>query len=259
MKLIYLSILILFSVNIYAQKEAMVYLKNGSQIKGELRKDNTDNSYMLTMSDGSVLEFSEEQIKHIEHNPNDYYIIGKGSRVLSKGTYCSFDINHMAANFSEDWLEGKRIGLGGSLTIGHQFNPYLGIGAGAGLDWHEQIMMPLFLELNGFLSPRFFSVKKKEKSNYAVPFTYRFQVGHNFQIEEWISDPEEFEKMTGGWMVYPSVGLAFPTKKSNTIRFEVGYKFQRFYRKYEYDWSPDYFKQDIITLKSFSLRMGVMF
>lgn len=259
MKFIPLFIFILITIDLNAQSQALVYLNNGSQIKGEVEKNENEETIIIKLEGGNILKFNDSQIEHIDYRPKEFMSFENGFKINSKGTYKSFSFSYMSAKHAAAWQEGKRTGVGVDFSMGHYFFPQLGIGAGVGFDWHEQTMMPVYFELNGLLPHKLFSYKEYDVKGYQIPITYSIQVGHNFQVQEWISDPNEFERLEGGLLFYPSIGLAFPGRTGNTLKFDLGYKFQHYKRVYEYDWSPDYSTIDKVTLRSFSMRFGYIF
>lgn len=242
-----------------AQTDALVYLNNGSQIRGEVIENEEENTIQIKLDDGNIIELEQSQVNYIDVKPKNHLCFENGFKINSRGAYKSFSFSYLTANHAADWQEGKRSGVGIDFSAGHYFFPQLGIGAGIGLDWHEQVMMPVYFELNGLLPHQLFSLKKQGEKGYQIPFCYNIQIGHNFQMEEWIADPNEFERMEGGLLFYPSMGLAFPGRTGNTLKIDIGYKFQKYKRIYEYDWSPDYSTIDKVTLKSFSMRIGIIF
>ena len=227
---------------------------------GNLEAGMDEEKYVLTMSDGTILELNKSQVEHIDYRPSSYVVFHDGRRILSKGTYKKFDMQYMFAKWAAEWQKGLRTGIGAGFSMGHFFKPSFSVGGGLGLDWHEQVLVPIYAEIGGLIQHRFLSIYRKEgKPGFKVPFTYNIQAGYNLPAGEWISDNNEFEDINGGWMFYPAIGLAFPSRVGNTVRLDVGYKFQRFTRTYEYDSYPAYSQKDVVTLKSFDLRLGWSF
>lgn len=258
-----LLLFLCLSANLNAQSEVMVHLENGSQIRGQIQENEEDGIYILTLSDGSELILEATQIKHIDHSPEDYRILHDGRRLLTKGRYTAFGFHTLTARPAAEWQPGYRWAVGGHFSMGHQFNQKLAVGAGAGLDFHEEVFLPVFAEVTGLLDHKIFSLENAGKKGYKVPLTYGLQVGWNFPVEEWLrGDDNDFEQTKGGWLVYPSVGLAFPSRSGHTLKIDFGYKFQRFARKMDTSqwwWGNDYEQSDKVTLKSVALRAGWVF
>ena len=257
---LFLLFSLFLATGLFAQKEVVVYLKNGSQLRGQLLDAGEENIVQLSLMADDTIELDKDMVEHIDHRPASYQVLNNGSRVLKKGKYSSFGFHTLTAEYPTDWQEGLRVNLGAHFSMGHQFSRALGLGAGIGLDLHEQVFVPVFLETSGLSRKPVFA---GNTGSIEVPFSWSLQVGYNLPVEEWLFDPNEFEKLKGGWLVYPAIGLAFPSRKGHTFRFDFGYKFQRYTRTYDQDWwwwgSSEYEQVDRVTLKSLALRAGWFF
>jgi hypothetical protein len=130
------------------------------------------------------------------------------------------------------------------------------VGGGAGLDFHTEILLPVFFEIKGHLTNALgFSLKNRQGTGYRFPITYNLQVGHNFIFGKKAAD--QGRDLSGGLMWFPNVGLTFPTRSNTSLQFSIGYKFQQ-YRQKITDWTLSTIEEKI-TLKSLALRAGVVF
>ncbi len=258
-----LAFFLSLSANVFGQTEskpAMIYLNDGSQIRATILSKSDDGIYQLQLTDGSVLEIPESRVVRIVKNPDKYFIFGDGRRVLVEGWYTSFGFHTLTAQRASRWeWEKYRWSLGAQFSVGRQFNQYLGIGVGAGVDVHEEFFVPLHLELNGMLVQSPEKLKAKNRNGLQIPITYQLQVGLNLPIEEVLFDQNDFEKLGGGWLAYPSIGIMLPSRRGSNFRLDFGYKFQRYTRTYNSPWAENWEQKDVILLKSFAMRAGWVF
>ncbi len=141
----------------------VVYLKNGSVIRGTIIEQIPNESLKIQTSDGNVFAYEMSQIyKFTKEEPALKHRKTKGSSNPRTKGY-------------RGWIEtGGAVGLGDygdgvfafSTSHGYQFNPYFFLGAGIGVDYHfdwETVFMPIYANarcyfLNNKISP-FFDAK----------------------------------------------------------------------------------------------------
>lgn len=267
MKNLFLPILaffVLLSANVLAQtnaKPAMIYLDDGSQLRVIILAHSGDGIYHLQMTNGTEMKIAESRVVRVEKNVGDYFIFRDGRKVLTRGWYTSFGFHTLTAERASRWWDDNRWSLGAQFSVGKQFNRYLGVGAGVGLDVHEQFFMPLHLELNGMLVKSPEKLKAQGKTGRRFPIIYQLQTGYNLAVEEILFDPNDVmnEKIKGSWLLYPSIGLMIPSRKGSNFRIDFGYKFQRYTRNFESSWNENWEQKDVILLKSFAIRTGWVF
>ncbi|MBK9013883.1 MAG: hypothetical protein IPM82_07250 [Saprospiraceae bacterium] len=175
-----------------------------------------------------------------------------------KGSYTALAFQLLSSKTEQDFVNKKRFDLGVQVVSGYQFNQFIAVGGGIGLDDYDETLMPIFGELRGYLvNSKNLNLSKAETlSSRRFPMSYSVQIGYNFPVENWVSK-QEGAKIKGGLLVYPSIGMLFPTRNGAILQIDLGYKVQRFQREQQ-DWWGN-FVVDKNTMKSLALRMGVSF
>jgi hypothetical protein len=199
-------------------------------------------------------------------------VLKDGRRMLDKGRYTTLSFHTLTANRGSESDDGKRWGFGGHFSTGYQFSPALALGGGIGLDIHQYVFAPVFVEISGnfvrkayhagqtddrnsiWFGGEFQKVKRKRH----FPFCYALQIGYNVPVHELFNGENE-ANLGGGALIYPSLGLQFPSRLGTTFRLDVGYKFQYFTKNFAPVWWTSYETRDAVTLKSFALRAGWLF
>lgn len=117
------------------------------------------------------------------------------------------------------------------------------VGATVGFDFYDNIMVtPVALGVRG------------EVLDARVSPTYSLDAGYGATF---LSDESEEQKLGGGWLFNPAVGLRVRTGESGSaFSFNVGYKTQRVTS--QSNWWNNYIEQKI-NYKRLSLRMGFIF
>lgn len=224
---------------------AIVHLKSGSKIEGEILDWKVGEYIRLKMPWGQEHTFLQNHIKKVIQKSTLNSKVRHGHEYIFKkeGLYISPRIHAIAGN------AGNRAngiwGLGGSISAGHRFNRLLSIGGGFGYDryiWRSgENFLPVFAEISGFLHP----------SNRS--FYYNLQLGYAFAFSD-----EEYllNEAKGGYMIYPNIGYSWGQNETK-MGFSLGYKFQDAKLTYENVWNfGERYEQDILYKRlslSFSL------
>lgn len=226
----------------HSNTEAVVYLKGGTKVKGEIKEWIFGEYILLNMPWGAELKLEAKQIKRViqvdalDHDKASY-------NFNENGIYYTAKAQVITGN------EGPRakgvFGFGFSGSVGYRFNRLLGVGAGIGYDkfiWESgENIIPVFAEVNGFLSP----------SNSSL--FYNLQIGYGFAQ---INDAYFLTEAKGGLMVYPSLGLRFG-KENTKMTIDIGYKFQNATFTYEDQWTRTTSSEQDVLFKRLSLRFGI--
>jgi hypothetical protein len=255
-----------------ASQVRLIYLTDGSFLRGTLLDTLENEAVVIQLSEGTRLELPLSLLWQVRQSNEEDLLLSDGRRVLEKGFYSSFSVHTLSARRSSNQDENLRWGLGGHFTAGHQFDPLLKVGLGIGLDAHEYFFVPLFAEAGGFFVKRSLRPKTRKSPNNIewfdgrkisirrkFPLCYNFQVGYNLPAAKLFNNENSFEKIRGGFMFYPSLGVMVPSRNRATFRLDVGYKFQRYKRIYESNWWWNWESSDKVSLKSFAMRVGWYF
>ena len=217
-----------------------------------MEKGEGDSTIKLT--DGTVISLPEDIIWKIADKKEGYLTQPDGRRILSKGWCNTIGFQFMVAKSAGEITEGERWSAGIQFSRGYYFNQKTRIGVGAGLDRHEKTFVPIFAEFGGFLIKNKYTAKDYNGTAF-LPFTYNLQMGYGFALHK----KTEFEDITGGWMLYPSVGFMLGSRRGASFKLDVGYKFQHYQRDYNYDIWSGYTVKDEVLLRSFTVRTSWVF
>lgn len=231
-------ILLSFSYNADAQKkitEDVVYLKNGSIIRGKITENKPGEFIRIKTVDRSEWVFRHDEI---EKTGTEELTIQQDFFTNDKGIYCviySGMVLRNGRNFNS-------INITNNVAAGYKFHRLIGVGGSAGIDLIEDIIFfPVALEIRG----NFF--------NKAVTPYYAAQAGYSFPAN--LSDFNQNE-LSGGMVFNPSLGLQFSLSKDVAILLDAGIKIQK-YHIYRQTWGGE-INQDI-TLRRLTMRMGFIF
>jgi hypothetical protein len=262
--------LLLLATSGFAQNEprTLLYLTDGSFLKGTIEDTLPDAMLQVRLTDGSKIEVSQSLLWQVREISKSDQLLPDGRKMLEKGGYSLVGFQTLSARRISNWDNSLRWGLGVQYSAGYQFSPRLAVGAGIGLDSHEFFFMPVFLEARGSWvnmnalknrnrPSRWFG--KSSTYRRRVPLCYSLQLGYNLPVEEVFSNNADGTKIKGAWMAYPAIGLLFPSRSGTTFRLDAGYKLQAYRREYSPRWDETYRVVDKVLLKSFALRAGWIF
>ncbi len=159
-KFILLFAFLIGNLSVFAQAfQEVVYLKNGSIIRGVIIEQVPNESLKIQTADGSIFAYKMNEVEKITKEARK-----KAARASSfgfdenvyrpKGYRGFFDID---GGFGvKEWGDGY---IGFTTSHGFQTCPYFFIGAGMGIEYHvgwETLFMPIFGNMHfNFLDKRF--------------------------------------------------------------------------------------------------------
>ncbi|MEI6139231.1 MAG: hypothetical protein WCP85_08200 [Mariniphaga sp.] len=219
-------------------KRDVIYLKNGSIIKGQILKDyqsftNTEGIVRIKTKDNSLWVFKATEIDSIRQSqPNSGYDYHIGYFNLTEaGILAGNSKNKYDAPFSLMNISGW------------QFKNRFSVGIGAGVEMMSETYLPVVADIRYHL--------KKQGTN---PF-FGIQGGYTFALDK--PDPQYVYTTTGIWggsgstlnmkarggfLVNPFVGLVTPLNESMALTFSAGYRIMRhrYHREDNYNIDMDY-------------------
>lgn len=225
-----------------AENEAVVFLQDGSKIKGKVLDWQLNEFITLEMPWGKNITIHQEQIKNIIQEGTDINY-SSPYNFNERGIYYGAKAQVIAGN------EGERangvFGFGFSASVGYRFNRLLGIGGGVGYDkyiWDSgEELFPIFAEIQGFVTP----------TNTSL--FYNLQVGYSIAQT---NNQYLLTHAKGGMMVYPSVGIRFG-REATKMTLDVGYKFQNASFTYRDIWTATTSSEQDVLFKRLCFRIGV--
>lgn len=226
-----LLLLVLCSITTtIARTQDVVYLKNGSIIRGVIIEQIPNSSLKIQTDDGSIFAYKIGEISKITKEDSST----STRKSKSIGSSLSFDgrgpelgyrgFADMGYNFGTGSYGEGRIEL--NTVHGYQFMPYLFAGVGAGVHYYfdsEVVAIPIFAD-----------VRADILNNSISPFV-EMRLGYS---------PYDVQ----GVYFNPSVGCRFAMSGIKAINASIGYSMQK---------GDSYYGK--ITVGGFNLRLGVEF
>ncbi|MDD6209885.1 MAG: hypothetical protein PUB21_04685 [Bacteroidales bacterium] len=216
-KCLFAIILLLGCIHLSQAKEAMqdiVYLKNGSVIRGVITGLVPDESVKIQTADGSIFVYATDDVAKITRE-NASVPSGKG---LKKG-YRGMIQGGYAVGKSEAGANHFEV----TLTNGYQFNPSFFLGGGIGVhgyaDIEKTLFIPIFLDFRAYFTER-----------PVAPFL-NLNVGYSAFVCLGNS-PFSGYGFRGGLYLAPAFGVRFKLKGSQAIdalNLSLGYTLQQMY------------------------------
>lgn len=176
----------------------VVYLKNGSIIRGTIVEQIPEQSLKIETSDGSIFVYETNEVARIAKEPP---YKNKTNKTYRHSGYRGFIDT------------GGAVGVGDygdpvfsfSTSHGYQFGPYFFIGAGLGVDYHfdwETAFMPIFADLRGYFI--------------------------NGKVTPFIGAKAGYSPLKNGEGTYfnPNIGASFFVSDDIALNITVGYNLQ---------------------------------
>ncbi len=240
---------VLFACSLYAQEvtqgfEDVVYLKDGSVLRGVIEAYEPDGEIRIKSWNGTLMTFSSDDVKRIEQIATNKKK-GKKDRIYQfkeRGIFNSTDFYFTTGRTAWD-----EVYVGPSLqnVTGFQFNRLAGVGLGLGVNaispGEGEVIVPLFLEARGYLYER------------RVTPMYRFDLGYGFATK---NENANIVDAKGGIMVHPSFGFRFGARSTSNVTLDFGYFFQKatFIRE---RWNETLTRE--MKYKRYTVRVGLLF
>lgn len=253
-----------------SSNELLIYLVDGGFLRANSILEKEDDRLEIQLLAGSSITLPKDQVWKIKQSKNDYLLLSDGRWVKWRGGYSTLSVQTLFAQAPPPFEDEIRSALGVEITGGYQFNPWLMAGIGFGIDTHDKVLAPAFLEIRGTLVPSNTSVRSKsghgsqwlwERSNTSAAkrrllLTYGMQLGFNLPLGEIFSE-RNAESVRGGRLFYPWVGLQLPSRSGPIFQLDIGYKFQRY--AVTSIWWGGYRETNEYQLRSFALKAGWVF
>lgn len=241
---------LLWSSNLSAQKmeQDVVYLKNGSIIRGQIIEHKKEGQIKIEILGGSVLVYQSSEVVRMEKeivNRRGRYRPKRPMHKIDKGYYVSIVAGH---SLGQGDFGAPEPGLSISGVAGYHFHRLLGVGGGVGLSTLGLYpFVPVYANIRGYL------LKTSTSLFYDLNVGYGFalpSVMHmNFLGQEATSQ--------GGLYLRPSIGIRFPSTRRTHVVMDFGYEIQ--FARYDYvDWNRNPVEEKRAFYRP-SVRIGIVF
>ena len=229
-QIVILFCLLFFSAFCYAQNynADVVYLKNGSVIRGIIIEQVPNQSLRIKTVDGNVFAYDVSEVEKI--TKEELAIGSAAKRVYGNGGkslkgYKSFvDVGYTFAK--ADGEDAERIEV--STSSGYQFDDYLFVGGGVAFHYYHD-------SDDLYTVPIFANFRANFVVDKSIPFV-DFRAGYS------IGKKEDDIKLSGIY-AYAGVGVGFQISEKMALNFALGYSYQKF-EYYYYGWN----KEDVSCL-----------
>ncbi len=218
--------------------EDVIHLKSGGVIRGDILKQDTDQSITILLYDGQEITLHGDEIDQVEkqiatfkkYQPKYYPGLKPRQVTLAPGFYRNLKFGLGFGSDQNGAVTSPYFDLG----VGYRFKPGLMVGIGTGLNGYSSgLILPLYVDISGSLFSRRIS-----------PF-YQVQAGYGFATS--LVD-FSFNAFEGGWMFHPALGVMFHHKPGKSWAISLGYKAQQSFESYsEFRWLPNGNQQEIIV------------
>lgn len=230
--------------------QEVVYLKNGSIIRGTIIEQVPNRTLKIETADGSVFVYPMREVQKITKEP---YRRGartpRGNYGVERTSRCRYMNSYTPRGYRGFVELGYAFGVGEdgnndrleiTTTHGYQFNPYIFVGGGAGIHYYndaEEALMPVFGEFRANLL-----------DGPITPY-----VGFKLGYSAVLNDSDYWE---GGAFFSPSIGVRFLTGGDKFLNVSFGYSLQQLNYEYYYN---GYYGEDSFSMNALHLKIGFEF
>ncbi len=232
-----------FSLFAQSSTQDVVYLKNGSVIKGNVILFEPQGDIKIEIMGGSVLVYKMTEVLKIvkESVQTPLYKVRRSKKSNHKPQNTGFFHSLTGETMMGRTEFGIVPGLGQHYVLDYHFHRLLGVGAGIGINtFFEHSFVPVYANVRGYFM----------KSSASL--FYDLNVGYGIAI------PGFWEEARGGLYLRPAIGIRFPSTRRTHVVLDFGYNIQ--FAEYEYsNWqnpSPVFEKRIFYRP---SLRIGITF
>jgi hypothetical protein len=240
-------LLVPFLSNAQGNMEDVVYLKNGSIIRGIIIEQVPNVSLKLKTSDGNLFVFRIEEVEKITKEQTAAKTRGRDAEPSPAPSFGDGEIKQkgysmiaeICPSIGIDDMDGKT-SIGLQVINGYQINPHLNIGAGLGLHKHfgGNTYAPIFLDLRIAFMPKRVSPFLDLAGGWALGLV---------------------DEKESGVYLNPSFGVRFFVSRNTALQMSLGYRYQETSVTYQ-GWDPyGYYniKEETDNLNAITLKFGV--
>lgn len=217
--------------------EDVVYLKNGSIIRGVILEQIPNESIKIETRDGNIFFYKfDELLKLTREEPKNRYGKNSGSnRQYGNGFNDPINKNYYGdVNFGYGFLINNTDFLDLQIISGYEFSEYFGLGLGTGVKFDGA----------GLAIPVFANFRSEFIDGAVVPFA-SLNVGYNICVTSYFS----------GFYLEPKVGVAFRVSPKTKLNLGLSYALNNAKYSY-YSYSREYISE---LWGTFRLSFGVTF
>jgi hypothetical protein len=226
-----------FNIVLLAQNkmQEVVYLKNGGMIKGMIVEVIPGQSLKIQTCDGSIFVYSIDEVSKITKESvsrnNHHTSSSHHSDVAGYRGFVDFGYTIGTGTY----YNAERLEL--STSYGYQFNPYLFVGGGVGLNYYTNAELASF--------PIFADVRANFTQHTFVPFA-TLKIGYAVGGDIY------------GFYLAPAVGVKYKLSEKKALNLTLGYTYQGFQDEW-YDYRGKSVGSSTENLGGVSIKIGFEF
>lgn len=202
--------LVFYGSSLMAQRyEDVVYLKNGSIVRGMILPDSIAGKVRILNHAGDLWVFGQQEVDHVKRErPFEYKAQLFGRSGLEVGLNAAFLMRSGANAIGSAVIPGVNLG------IGYRFNPFISAGVETGMEFYEYMVSPLTASVRLRATGRALSPLILLKAGFTLP-------------AEKIPDDWEFS-YTGHGGICTSIGLGLERilNENASFLFTFSYHYQ---------------------------------
>ena len=258
MKISFLVLALLAGLTLFAQhgKKDIVYLKNGSVIRGTIVLEDPGKYIRLKTSDRSLWVFKYDQIDSIKYQ-GSIDRPEKAKIPLKNGYFNLTEMGVLAGN-SANYKKNPFTLMNISSW---KFENGFSTGVGVGVEFFNETYLPVVADFRYYLRKSGAIPYVSLQGGYSIPLggTYTQQI---YYVSPVMWDSQIYHppvptitdfSARGGWLVNPAIGILTPLNENLSLTFSAGYRWMR--HRYGKD---DTYQLDV-DYNRLSLKVGLLF
>ena len=207
---VFLLVFSCLAIPLLAQKKGwqdVVYLKNGSIIRGELTEDPGNGTVKIETIGRNLFVFTAAEIEKVSRD-----LVRPAFKYPFTTGYLNMTEAGLSVGNSSAWNSGRHVDISLQTFNGYQFASYFALGLTAGMDAYTGItLLPLGIGLRGDLA------KTKNRPYYS------FDAGYAL---DWLNNPRLSGNRQGGFFWSPGAGMKLSGKTNRAFLISLAYRRQ---------------------------------
>jgi hypothetical protein len=191
------------------RKEDVIYLSNGTIIRGVVQKDSISNSIRILNHAGDTWVFDWSLVDSVKREKSFEY-----KAMLFNQSGFEFSMNAEFLIRSGNSAIGKAVIPGVDLVFGYRINPWVSAGTEIGMQFYELMEIPFSISFRARLSGRALSPLALLKAGYTLP------------AEKRKSDWEYEYESHGGFHSTIGIGIERILNDNASLLFSFSYHYQ---------------------------------
>lgn len=216
--------------------EDVVYLKNGSKVRGTIHYIIPDSIVRIEQAGGSIWVFPMKDVAMIDKEKK---LKLKDTIVDTRGYHVGIDAGILIG--SPNNMNNAPFGL--HVINSYNINRSVSIGLGAGLEFFSITQIPVYLDVRYLFNRKFYAPYVFIQGGAMIPLNEEQAGGDGYKYK---GEP--------GFMVNPGVGFLFPINEKSVFTISLSYRYHELYTTRTNYTMTDYTR--IEEMNRLNLRIG---